>query len=55
MFYYVDIESITKLDISTDTLKEINQFIEDYYDRYTGIYLKKSGIYTMKKIESIMN
>lgn len=51
MFYYVDIASITKLDISTDTLKEINQFIEDYYDRYTGIYLKSKNF--LRKITQL--
>ena len=51
MFYYVDISSITKLDISSDTLKEINQFIEDYYDRYTGIYLKSKNF--LKKITQL--
>ena len=51
MFYYVDIASITKLNISTDTLKEINQFIEDYYDRYTGIYLKSKNF--LRKITQL--
>lgn len=51
MFYYVDIASITKLDISTDTLKEINKFIEDYYDRYTGIYLKSKNF--LRKITQL--
>lgn len=51
MFYYVDIASITKLDISSDTLKEINQFIEDYYDRYTGIYLKSKNF--LRKITQL--
>ena len=32
MFYYVDIAKISKLDISN--------FIDRYYDRYTGIYFK---------------
>lgn len=40
MFYYVDIEKITKLDISKQAEMEINNFISDYYDRYTGLYIK---------------
>lgn len=48
MFYYVDIPSITKLEVSSSTLKEINQFLDDYYERYTGIYLKSKSF--LKKI-----
>lgn len=40
MLYYVDITKITKLDISEEVKKEIVEFIDDYYDRYSGIYLK---------------
>ena len=40
MFYYVDISKITKLDISSEIKKELDEFIDDYYDRYSGIYLK---------------
>ena len=40
MFYYVDISKISKLDISPSIKKEISQFIDDYYDRYSGLYLK---------------
>lgn len=37
---YVDISKISKLDISDIVKKEINDFLDDYYDRYTGLYLK---------------
>ena len=40
MFYYVDIGKITKLDISDNIKQELSRFIYDYYDRYSGIYLK---------------
>ena len=40
MFYYVDIDKITKLDVSDNIKKELSRFIYDYYDRYSGIYLK---------------
>ena len=40
MFYYVDIRKIEKLDITDTIKKELSRFIKDYYDRYSGIYLK---------------
>lgn len=43
MFYYVDIKNINKLEVSSDTIKEINKFLDDYYDRYTGLYLKSKN------------
>lgn len=44
MFYYVDISKISKVEISEEIKKEINEFIEDYYDRYSGIYLKSKTL-----------
>lgn len=38
--YYVDISKIKKLDIPDIVKRELNEFIDDYYDRYSGIYLK---------------
>ena len=40
MFYLVDIAKISKLDISDNVIRELEEFTEDYYDRYSGIYLK---------------
>jgi len=40
MFYYVDIDKISKLELHDDTIKEINSFLDAYYDEYTGLYLK---------------
>lgn len=40
LFYYVDIKNISKLEVSDMVVREISQFLDDYYDRYTGIYLK---------------
>lgn len=51
MFYYVDIGKITKLDISDNVKKELSQFIYDYYDRYSGIYLKSREF--LKNLEKI--
>ena len=53
LFYYVDINKITKLDVSDEVSKEINSFLDDYYDRYTGIYLKsKNFIKELNKLNS---
>lgn len=54
MYYYVDISSITKLDVSKEVSKEINVFLDDYYDRFTGLYLKsKNFIKKVNQLESI--
>ena len=44
MFYYVDISKISKLDVSDNIKREINLFIDDYYDRYSGLYLKSKDM-----------
>ena len=40
LYYYVDIKNISKLEVSDEVTKEINRFLDDYYDRYTGLYIK---------------
>lgn len=51
MFIYLDINQITKLDIKKETKKELNEFITDYYDQYSGLYLKsKSFLKNLTKI-----
>lgn len=40
MFYYIDILKIEKINISEKIKQEINLFINDYYERYSGLYLK---------------
>ncbi len=40
LYYYVDIGKIEKLNVSNNVKLEINNFLNSYYDRYTGIYLK---------------
>lgn len=53
LFYYVDISNITKLEVNDKIIKEINEFLDDYYDRYTGIYLKsKNFIKELNKLTS---
>lgn len=40
MFNYVDISKIKELNILDKNKLEINNFLESYYDKYTGLYLK---------------
>ena len=40
MFYYVDLDKISKINVSENIKKELNLFIDDYYERYSGLYLK---------------
>lgn len=44
MFYYVDISKIEKIEINKKITDEINYFLNTYYDRYTGIYLKSKNL-----------
>ena len=53
MFYYVDINKITKLNISNNIKKEISTFIDEYYDRYAGLYLKSKTF--LKEYEEMFN
>ena len=39
MYYYIEINSISDLKISDAIVKEINFFINRYYERYTGLFL----------------
>ena len=41
LFQIVDIAKIDKLNITIERVRlEINEFIREYYEKYTGIYLK---------------
>ena len=53
LFYYVDIEKISKLDISPKSKNEINMFLDDYYSRYTGLYLKSKNF--IKNLQKLTN
>ena len=52
MFYYVDIDKISKLQVKKENLKEINRFLHEYYDEYTGLYLKSKKI--LEKITNLV-
>lgn len=51
LYYYVDIKNISKLDVSVEVIKEINRFLDDYYERYTGLYLKSKDF--IRKINAL--
>ncbi len=53
LYYYVDIKNITKLEVKKEISNEINQFLEDYYDRFTGLYLKSKNF--IKKVNQIIS
>lgn len=44
LFYYVNLEKVDKVSLSNTSIKEVNRFIEEYYDRYTGLYLKSKHL-----------
>jgi len=51
MFFYVDIKKITKLEIANNIKQELYNFINDYYERYSGLLLKSKEF--LKKIEKL--
>ena len=53
MFYYVDIAKISKIDINAKSKNEINIFLDDYYSRYTGLYLKSKKF--IKNLQKLTN
>lgn len=40
MYELIDIKSINHVNISNQLINDINEFLNDYYERYTGLYLK---------------
>ena len=50
MYTLVDIDKISKLDINKNVVNEVNNFIDEYYDRYSGLYLKSKSF--LKNISS---
>ncbi len=53
MYYLIDIKSISKISINENVAREINYFIDKYYERYTGLYLKSKDF--LKKINKLLN
>ena len=50
MLYLVDISKISKISLSEETKNNIDNFINEYYDKYAGLYLKSK-----KFLKSIKN
>ena len=44
LYYLVDIKKIESFNVSKSIVNEINRFIDDYYERYTGLYLNSKKI-----------
>ena len=39
LYYLIDISTISDLKISEIVINNIDYFINNYYDRYTGLYI----------------
>ena len=50
MYTLLDINKISKLDLEKDIISEVNNFIDMYYDKYTGLYLKSKEFLKKLKI-----
>lgn len=44
LYYYVDISKISNLDIDKNVSDMINTLIDEYYEQYSGVYLKSKRI-----------
>lgn len=51
MYYLVELSSIKEINIKDENAREINYFLEKYYERYTGLYLKSKAF--LKKISNL--
>ena len=49
MYYYVDIKSISTINVKDEYKNTINRFISDYYDAFTGLY-----VYSKKFLETLL-
>ena len=53
MYYLIDINSISDISIKKETANEINYFLDKYYERYTGLYLKSKDF--LKKLNNLIS
>ena len=44
MLCLVNLDNISKIEVSEKVKNELNLFIDDYYDRYSGLYLKSKQV-----------
>lgn len=55
MYYYLDIDKISKIDISNKVKNEIDDFLTDYYAKNTGLYLNsKKFLKDINKIKGVI-
>lgn len=56
MYYLINIDSISHIKIEESIASEINYFIDKYYERYTGLYLKtKDFLRRINKLKKLNN
>lgn len=48
MYYYVNVKSIKEIKVEEKVRDTINEFLDVYYDRYTGLFLNSKGF--LKKL-----
>ena len=53
LYYYVDINKISELKINDFVIDEINMFLNEYYDHFTGLYIKSKKF--LKNLTNINN
>lgn len=53
LYQYVDIKNIKKLEVENSISQEINTFLDEYYERYTGLYMKSKDF--IKQINRLSN
>lgn len=51
MYSYLDISKISKIDVNEKVKKEIDKYLNDYYEKYTGLYLNSKEF--IKKLKSM--
>lgn len=52
MYYYLDISKISKIEMNSKIKNEIDDFLTEYYNRHTGLYLNsKNFINDLKKVD----
>ena len=44
LLYYVELEKISKLSLCDNTIKELESFLDEYYTKYSGLYLKSKNL-----------
>lgn len=50
IYYYIDISKLEKIDVEEKANNEISKFLDAYYERYTGIYLKSKNMKNLAKL-----